>query len=66
MAHNIVFGKNILAHVGDTVVIQEMLFEPQYSGQIGVVTKIDEVGQLYGTWGSCTLTPNIDKFTVIP
>lgn len=37
--------------VGDAIRIIYMDGEPHYNGRSGVVTFIDAIGQLHGTWG---------------
>lgn len=37
----------------------------KYKGKEGVVTYIDDMGQLHGTWGSLAVIPEEDDFTVI-
>lgn len=39
--------------------------EPSYTGRIGVVTHIDSIGQLHGTWGGLALIPEEDEYIVI-
>ena len=36
-----------------------------YSGRVGVITHIDDIGQLHGTWGSLVLVPELDDFIVL-
>ena len=36
-----------------------------YSGRVGVITHIDDIGQLHGTWGSLALVPELDDFIVL-
>ena len=36
-----------------------------YNGKEGVVTLIDDAGQLHGTWGGLAVIPEEDEFTVI-
>ena len=33
--------------------------EPQYTNREGVVTHIDDAGQIHGTWGGCAVIPEI-------
>ena len=54
-----------MVKVGDTIRIIEMKGEPQYTGRVGKVLLIDDVGQIHGTWGSCALIPQEDKFEII-
>ena len=53
-----------MAKVGDTIRIIEMSGEPNYSGRVGVVTSIDAIGQLHGTWGGLAVIPSEDVFVV--
>lgn len=48
-----------------TIRIINMTGEPQYAGKVGVVTSIDDIGQLHGTWGGCAVIPGVDKFEVV-
>ena len=34
----------------------------QYDGKVGVVTKIDSLGQLHGSWGGLAIIPEEDIF----
>ena len=34
-------------------------------GKEGVVTDIDDLGQLHGTWGGLALIPKLDKYEII-
>ena len=54
-----------MAKVNDEILIIEMADEPQYTGRIGIITSIDDAGQIHGTWGGCALIPGIDTFKVI-
>ena len=51
--------------VGDKLRIVYMEGEPQYRGKIGVVTLIDDAGQVHGTWGGCAIIPEIDQYEII-
>lgn len=53
------------AYVGKTVKIINMKGEPQYSGKIGVVKSVDDIGQLHGSWGGCAIQPENDTFEII-
>ena len=50
---------------GKTLEILYMEGEPQYTGKRGVVTHIDDAGQIHGTWGGCALIPGVDQYVVI-
>ena len=54
-----------MVKVGDIIRIISMQGEPQYSGKMGVIVKIDSIGQLHGTWGGCAIIPEIDLFEVV-
>ena len=59
------FAKNsVNVKVGDKITITKMEGEPRYTGKSGVVTHIDDLGQLHGTWGGCAIIPNVDEFEV--
>lgn len=47
---------------GTIVKIEYMSGEPAYAGRIGTVERIDDMGQLHGTWGGCALIPGEDFF----
>lgn len=50
--------------VGRKVLIHEMEGEPQYAGKTGVVTSVDDAGQIHGTWGGCALVEG-DRYEFI-
>lgn len=50
--------------IGKKIRIIWMSGEPQYMGCEGVVTYIDDAGQIHGTWGGCALIPG-DDFEII-
>ena len=51
--------------IGKKIRIIYMNGEPQYTGKEGVITTIDSIGQLHGTWGGCAVLPDTDLFEVI-
>lgn len=51
--------------VGDKIKIIKMEGEEEYDGKEGVVTSIDDVGQIHGTWGGCALIIGSDTFVVL-
>lgn len=51
--------------IGDTIKILKMKGEPQYTGKIGIVKKIDDAGQIHGTWGGLAIIPEEDTFEII-
>lgn len=54
-----------MVKVGSLVKIISMKGEPQYSGKVGIVRHIDDIGQLHGSWGGCAIQPENDEFEVI-
>ena len=53
------------AKVGDRIEIINMNGEPHYTGRVGVVTTIDDIGQLHGTWGGLAVIPGEDSYIII-
>ena len=51
--------------IGDTIKIIKMEGEPQYTDREGVVTHIDDAGQIHGTWGGCAIITEVDEFIII-
>ena len=51
--------------IGDTIKIIKMDGEPQYTNREGVVTHIDDAGQIHGTCGGCAILPEIDEFIIL-
>jgi hypothetical protein len=47
-------------NVGDKIKIVEMIEEPQYTGKVGIIQYIDDIGQLHGTWGGLAIQPEKD------
>ena len=58
-------ASNPVVKPGDKVRIIEMDGEPQYNGKEGVVERIDDAGQIHGTWGGCALIPEFDTYEVV-
>ena len=52
--------------VGDKIKIINMEGEPHYKDREGVVTHIDDAGQIHGTWGGCAIIPEIDTYIILP
>lgn len=50
--------------VGDKIRIYNMVGEPNYCGKEGIVTHIDDAGQIHGTWGGCALLKE-DDYVII-
>jgi len=54
-----------MPEVGDTIRINYMKDEPQYTGKEGVIRTIDDFGQLHGSWGGLAVVPDFDDFEII-
>ena len=54
-----------MPEVGDTIRINYMKDEPQYAGKEGIITHIDNFGQLHGSWGGLAVIPDMDDYEVI-
>lgn len=51
--------------IGDVIKIISMQGEPDYTGRSGIVTRIDSLGQIHGTWGGLAIIPEEDTFQII-
>ena len=51
--------------IGDTIKNIKMDGEPQSTNREGVVTHIDDAGQIHGTWGGCAVIPEVDEIVII-
>ena len=51
--------------IGSKIKIICMAGEPQYTGREGIVTHIDDAGQIHGTWGGCAIVPEVDSYIII-
>lgn len=58
--------KNDSAEVGDALVIIELKGEKtdEYMGRFGIITSIDDIGQLHGTWGGLAVIPQEDIYSI--
>lgn len=54
-----------MVKVGDKIRIVYMNGEPRYSGRVGIVEHIDDIGQIHGSWGGCALIPGVDQYKLI-
>ena len=56
-----------MVKVGDTIRIIKLddPYDNSYPGRTGVVTFIDSMGQLHGTWGGLAVVPSEDIFEII-
>lgn len=53
------------ALVGRTIENIVMKGEPNYSGRIGTIELIDDMGQLHCSWGGCAVIPGEDSYRII-
>lgn len=51
--------------VGDKILIIHMDGESNYDGKEGIVTLIDDIGQIHGTWGGCAIIKDYDDYIII-
>lgn len=51
--------------VGDKIRIVEMAGEPNYNGRAGVITHIDDIGQLHGDWGGLAVHADEDTIELV-
>lgn len=51
--------------IGQKIRIISMEGEPKYTGKEGVISHIDSIGQLHGTWGGLAVQPERDIIEVI-
>ena len=51
--------------IGDIIKIIKMEGEPHYKNREGVVTHIDDAGQIHGTWGGCAVIPEVDTYIIL-
>jgi hypothetical protein len=58
-------NENIIVNVGDYIKIIKMKDEPQYTNREGMVTHIDDAGQIHGTWGGCAVIPEVDTYQIL-
>lgn len=52
--------------IGDLLIINHMDGVPNYCGKEGIITSIGDMGQIRGTWGSISVIPSEDDFSIIP
>lgn len=54
-----------MVKVGDRIKINYMDDEPQYTGKEGIVSLIDDAGQIHLDNCGCAIIPGVDSFTII-
>jgi len=53
-------------YLGKRILIKYMEGEPRYTNRTGIVTHVDDLGQLHGTWGGLAAIPNHDLLEILP
>lgn len=56
---------NLKPEVGDTIVVINMLGEPNYSGKTGTIDHIDSMGQIHCKEFDLAVIPEEDIFKII-
>ena len=56
---------NVKVKIDDEIEIIYMEGEPNYSGRIGIVTHIDDAGQIHGTWGGLAVLKDKDQYVIL-
>lgn len=51
-------------YLGKKIKILDMSGEPRYTGRTGVVERVDDMGQLHGSWGGLAIIPGEDRFII--
>jgi predicted ATP-grasp superfamily ATP-dependent carboligase len=51
--------------IGDNIKIIWMAGEPEYTGRVGTIDHIDDIGQLHGTWGGLAVSPGDDIIELV-
>ena len=51
--------------IGKKIRIINMRGEPDYSGKEGVITHIDTLGYIHGTWGGLSIIPDQDIYEFV-
>ena len=52
-------------YIRQSPLAQEKLTGETYVNREGVITSVDDIGQLHGTWGGLAVIPEVDRFFVI-
>lgn len=51
--------------IGRSIRIVRMANEKDYNGRKGVITHVDDLGQLHGTWGGLAIITGIDEYELL-
>lgn len=58
--------RNKELYLGCEIVIYHLYGEGcSYDGTTGIVERVDDMGDLYGTWGSIAVMPGLDQFSIV-
>ena len=51
--------------IGQKIKILDMYNDTSYNNRVGTITRVGELGELYGTWGKQPLFPNVDLYILV-
>lgn len=51
--------------VGQKIKILDMYNNDSYNNRVGTITRVGELGELYGTWGKLPILPNVDLYVIV-
>lgn len=51
--------------IGQKIKILDMYNDTSYNNRVGTITRVGELGELYGTWGKQPLLPNVDLYILV-
>lgn len=51
--------------IGKKIRIINMRGEPEYAGKEGIITHIDGLGYIHGTWGGLSIIPDQDIYEFV-
>ena len=52
-------------YLNKRIKIIRMIGEKKYSNRVGIVTNVDDYGQLHGSWGGLAVIPGPDDIEVL-
>jgi hypothetical protein len=51
--------------IGMLFILLRVSHKGYYTDREGVVTHIDDAGQIHGTWGGCAIVSEVDEFIIL-
>lgn len=51
--------------VGDRIKLIRKAESTKFAGEIGIITLIDEMGNIHGTWSGYTISPDKDQYEIL-